>query len=117
MKKIYLKRYDNRRLYNTAQKKYVNLSEINELIKKGYSISVVDQKTGEDITNQVLLQIIYNIAIEHMSKISTSLLHKIIEFENYFYNEFFLKYLENIYGMFNIFLEEKKSENKEGENG
>ena len=114
MKKIHLKRYENRRIYNTKEKKYMNLNEISELIKKGYSIKVTDKKSGEDITNQILLQIIYNIALENISVFSSSFLHKIIEFESYFYNEIFLKSLENFYSMFNFFI--KGNKNKEGDN-
>ncbi len=115
MKEIILKRYENRRIYNLQQKKYVNLNDINEMIKKGEKVVIIDNKTGEDITNQILLQIIYNIALENLSIFSSAFLHKVIELENFFYNEIFLNYIKNFYSMFSLF-ENKFNKFQEGEN-
>lgn len=53
-----IRKYVNRRLYDTAQSRYVNLDDLRELITKGSSVKVVEQATGADITTPVLLQII-----------------------------------------------------------
>lgn len=53
-----IRKYVNRRLYDTAQSRYVNLDDLRELITKGTNIRVVEQATGTDITTPVLLQII-----------------------------------------------------------
>jgi polyhydroxyalkanoate synthesis repressor PhaR len=53
-----IRKYVNRRLYDTAQSRYVNLDDLRELIIKGAQIRVVEQATGSDITTPVLLQII-----------------------------------------------------------
>lgn len=53
-----IRKYVNRRLYDTAQSRYVNLDDLRELITKGSSVKVVEQATGTDITTPVLLQII-----------------------------------------------------------
>lgn len=53
-----IRKYVNRRLYDTAQSRYVNLDDLRELITKGSQVKVVEQATGIDITTPVLLQII-----------------------------------------------------------
>lgn len=53
-----IRKYVNRRLYDTAQSRYVNLDDLRELILKGSQVKVVEQATGADITTSVLLQII-----------------------------------------------------------
>jgi polyhydroxyalkanoate synthesis repressor PhaR len=51
-----IKRYANRKLYDTTDKKYITLDQISKLIKGGKEISVVDNKTGEDITSATVSQ-------------------------------------------------------------
>ncbi len=53
-----IKRYANRKLYDTTDKKYITLDGISELIKAGEEISVVDNKTGEDLTSSTISQIL-----------------------------------------------------------
>lgn len=55
---IKIKKYANRRLYNTATSCYVTLDDLAELIKKGEEFVVHDAKSNEDLTRQVLTQII-----------------------------------------------------------
>lgn len=55
---VTLKRYASRRLYDAGAKAYVTLEDIAKHIKEGRNVKVVDQKTGEDLTSQYLLQII-----------------------------------------------------------
>jgi len=52
-----LKKHANRRLYDTARKRYVSLDQIRELICEGVDIRVEDSRSGEDITRPILLQI------------------------------------------------------------
>lgn len=54
-----IKRYPNRKLYDTEAKEYVTLSGIAELIREGHEIQVVDHTTGEDLTAVTLTQIIF----------------------------------------------------------
>lgn len=56
---IVIKKYANRRLYNTATSSYVTLDHLCEMVKKGQDFTVHDAKTGEDITRSVLAQIIF----------------------------------------------------------
>src|SRR5438309_1202209 len=53
-----IKRYSNRKLYDTQESRYVTLEEIEEMIRAGREISVVDAATGEDLTSVTLAQII-----------------------------------------------------------
>jgi polyhydroxyalkanoate synthesis repressor PhaR len=55
---IIIKKYANRRLYNTRSSKYITLDYLAELTRKDIQFQVVDAKTGEDITHNVLTQII-----------------------------------------------------------
>ena len=54
-----IKRYPNRKLYNTQAKKYINLRELAQTIRDGYDIQVIDFSTGEDLTALTLTQIIF----------------------------------------------------------
>ena len=57
--KIVIKKYANRRLYNTGSSSYVTLENLAEMVKVGTDFVVFDAKTNEDITRQVLTQIIF----------------------------------------------------------
>jgi polyhydroxyalkanoate synthesis repressor PhaR len=57
--KIVIKKYANRRLYNTATSSYVTLEDLSRMVKEGTDFAVFDAKTGEEITRSVLTQIIF----------------------------------------------------------
>ncbi len=57
--KIVIKKYANRRLYNTATSSYVTLEDLSRMVKDGTDFAVFDAKTGDDITRSVLTQIIF----------------------------------------------------------
>ena len=56
--KVTIKKYANRRLYDTGSSSYITLDRLAAMIREGRDFEVVDAKTGEDITHQVLTQII-----------------------------------------------------------
>ena len=56
---VAIKKYANRRLYNTGTSTYVTLEDLATMVKKGEDFTVSDAKTGEDITRSVLTQIIF----------------------------------------------------------
>ena len=58
---IIIKKYANRRLYNTGTSTYVTLEDLAEMVKKGEEFTVQDAKTGDDITHPVLTQIIFEL--------------------------------------------------------
>ena len=53
-----IKKYENRRLYDTGSSRYINLEGVAELVRSGEDIVVVESKSGNDVTRQVLTQII-----------------------------------------------------------
>ena len=57
--RVVIKKYANRRLYNTASSSYVTLEHLSEMVKQGVNFVVYDAKTNEDITRTVLTQIIF----------------------------------------------------------
>lgn len=58
---VVVKKYGNRRLYDTSRSAYVNLEQVAELVKAGHEVQVVDAKTGEDLTQEVLLQVVMEV--------------------------------------------------------
>ena len=53
-----LKKYPNRKIYDSSEKRHVTISDISDMVKNYEALQVVDSKTGEDITRTILLQII-----------------------------------------------------------
>ena len=58
---VVIKKYANRRLYNTGTSTYVTLDDLAEMVKKGEDFTVQDAKSGDDITHPVLTQIIFEL--------------------------------------------------------
>ena len=73
-----IKRYDNRKLYDTETSEYVSLSDIAELVRHGETVEVVDKATGEDITAQTLTQIILEEGKSGPPVIPSDLLHTLL---------------------------------------
>lgn len=57
-KSILIKKYENRRLYDATNSRYVNLEEVAVFVQRGYDVRVIDAASGEDITRVILTQII-----------------------------------------------------------
>jgi len=93
---IELKKYTNRRLYNTKKKKFVTLSEVAELIRGGQQVKVTDAKTMEDVTAFILTQIVLDSAKNHNVLLQVPLLHLIIQYGDNTLSGFFEKYLQQI---------------------
>ena len=53
-----IKKYPNRRLYDTAESRYITLADIRDLVINGVDFSVIDKKSGDVITRSILLQVI-----------------------------------------------------------
>jgi len=73
-----IKRYANRKLYDTTDKKYITLTQLTAMIKEGVEISVVDNKSGDDITASVLAKMIAHGEKEGHKNLSTSALMRFI---------------------------------------
>jgi polyhydroxyalkanoate synthesis repressor PhaR len=74
-----IKRYSNRKLYDTQESRYVTLEDLEELIRQGKEISVVDASTGEDLTSVTLAQIILENERSRRAALPTAFLHQLIK--------------------------------------
>jgi polyhydroxyalkanoate synthesis repressor PhaR len=77
---IVVKKYANRRLYNTATSSYVTLDDLSAMVKQGSDFVVYDAKTGEDITRSVLTQIIVEEEQKGENLLPISFLRQLISF-------------------------------------
>jgi len=92
--KVLLKKYANRRLYDTEKSAYITLSQVSDMIREGRQVQVIDAKTEEDMTAFILTQIIVEEARKNNSLLPVPLLHLIIQYGENVLSEFFEKYLE-----------------------
>lgn len=92
--KVLLKKYANRRLYNTEKSAYVTLNQVADMIREGREVEVIDAKTEEDVTPFILTQIILEEARKKNALLPVPLLHMIIQYGENVLQEFFEKYLE-----------------------
>lgn len=77
---IIIKKYANRRLYDTSSSSYVTLDHLSELVRKGVDFEVRDAKTGEDLTRPVLTQIIYEYETKGEGALPLNFLRQLIGF-------------------------------------
>ena len=89
-----IKKYANRRLYDASQSRHVTLEDIREFIVQGEKVTVVEDKTGEDITRLILLQVIAEQEQFGKPILSGQLLESIIRFYGHGMQEFMSRYLE-----------------------
>jgi polyhydroxyalkanoate synthesis repressor PhaR len=89
-----IKKYANRRLYDASISKHVTLEDIRDLIVKGEKIRVVEDKTGEDITRLILLQVIAEQEQFGKPIMTTQLLESIIRYYGGPMQDFMARYLE-----------------------
>lgn len=75
---VIIKKYANRRLYNTAKSTYVTLDHLAEMVREGIDFVVRDAKSSEDITRSVLTQIIFEAEAKGASMLPTNFLRRII---------------------------------------
>jgi polyhydroxyalkanoate synthesis repressor PhaR len=91
---LLLKKYSNRRLYETEKSIYVTLDDVTNIIRHGRKIKVTDAKTGEDVTSAILTQIVFEEARKKKYLLPTPLLYLIIQYGENVLTDFFEKYLE-----------------------
>lgn len=77
---VTIKKYANRRLYNTGTSCYVTLDDLAVMVRNGEDFVVKDAKTGEDITRNVLTQIIFDAETKGQSLLPTTFLRQLIRF-------------------------------------
>lgn len=95
--KIVIKKYENRRLYDTSQSRYINLDDLAELIRQGADLQVVDAKTGEDLTRLTLTQIIMEDAKDQPAGLPLELLRQLIVASDRARQDFLMWYLRSAF--------------------
>lgn len=92
--KVVLKKYANRRLYDTEKRAFVSLEQIAKMVKQGLEVEISDDKTGEDVTAFILTQIVLEEAKKKTLLLPVSLLYLLIRYGDSVLSEFFDNYLE-----------------------
>ena len=92
---IIVKKYPNRRLYDTSKSQYINLDDIKAMINQHVEFQVLDSKSGADVTKSLLLQIISEQeATDQQSVLTNTLLKQLIRFYDSDQQAFLRQYLE-----------------------
>jgi polyhydroxyalkanoate synthesis repressor PhaR len=91
---IIIKKYANRRLYNTGTSSYITLEQLCLMVKEGVEFEVRDARTGEDITRQVLAQIIFEEENKGQHLLPIQFLRQLIRFYGDSLQAFLPSYLE-----------------------
>ncbi len=94
---VIIKKYGNRRLYDTAGSRYVNLDDLAEFIRRGKDVQVVDAKTGKDLTRVTLTQIITEDAKDKPTGLPLELLRQLIVASDEVRQEFVMWYLKSAF--------------------
>jgi polyhydroxyalkanoate synthesis repressor PhaR len=77
-KPVIIKKYGNRRLYDTTHSRYINQDEVAEMVREGHDVKVLDAATGEDLTRLVLTQIVVEDAKEPGSAFPVDILRQMV---------------------------------------
>ena len=108
-----IKKYPNRRLYDTQTSTYITLTDVKQLVLANEDFQVVDAKSGEDLTRSILLQIILEEESGGMPMFSSSMLAQIIRFYGHAMQGVMGSYLErNIQAFMEI--QERLAEQSKG---
>src|SRR4051812_32576001 len=93
-KTILIKKYENRRLYDSTNSRYVNLDEVAQILQRGDDVRVVDAASGEDITRLILTQIIVEDAKTPESNFPLDVLRQMVVASGKASQESALKYMK-----------------------
>jgi polyhydroxyalkanoate synthesis repressor PhaR len=94
---VVIKKYENRRLYDSSNSKYVNLDDIAAFIREGREVKVVDAKTGQDLTRVTLTQIITEDAKGKPTGLPVEMLRQLIVASDEARQEFVMWYLKSAF--------------------
>jgi len=99
-KTILIKKYENRRLYDTTGSRYVNLDEVARMLQRDEDVQVVDATTGEDITRLILTQIIVENAKTTNSDFPLDVLRQMVIASGQAGQESTLKYIKAMFDLY-----------------
>jgi polyhydroxyalkanoate synthesis repressor PhaR len=91
-----IKRYGNRKLYDSEAKRHISLEEIAQLVRGGEEIQVIDNTTNEDITSQTLTQVIYEEGKKGRNPLSSDVLHDVIRWGNHVLDDSLKQFRDSI---------------------
>jgi polyhydroxyalkanoate synthesis repressor PhaR len=94
---VVIKKYGNRRMYDTSASRYVNLDALAGMIREGKEVKVVDAKTGEDLTRLTLTQIISEDVKDKPTGLPLELLRQLIVASDQARQEFMMWYLRSAF--------------------
>ena len=102
---LVIKRYGNRRLYNTETKTYVNYSDLAKIVRDGNDVQVIDSTTKEDVTKAVLIQVILEEEKNNKTVLPTEFLFQLLRSREDSMQDFFKNHLS---ASFNAYLKTKE---------
>lgn len=95
-----IKKYPNRRLYDTEESRYITLADIRDLVLDKVDFTVIDKKTGDDITRSILLQVISEQELKGDAVMSRDFLSQVIRSYGKVMPGFMARYLEQSIALF-----------------
>jgi polyhydroxyalkanoate synthesis repressor PhaR len=94
---VLIRKYENRRLYDTSASRYVNLDDIAQMVREGKDVRIIDARTGEDLTRVILTQIITEDARDQPAGLPLELLRQLIMASDKAGREFVMWYLTSAF--------------------
>ena len=91
-KRLKIRKYPNRRYYDSTRSRHLTLEEIYQAIREGYEVEVTDSKTGQDITAKVLAQMIIELDAPKLGVFPVPLLHRLLRANEALVSDFTRKY-------------------------
>lgn len=91
---VLIKKYSNRRLYDTEKSEYITISQVADKIRSSRVVKVVDAGTGEDVTSYILTQILLEESRKKNILLPSDLLHMVIRFGDNVLSDFFQIHLQ-----------------------
>ena len=102
---LVIKRYGNRRLYNTETKSYVNYGDLAKIVRDGNDVQVIDSTSGEDVTKAVLIQVILEEEKNNKTVLPTEFLFQLLRSREESMQDFFKNHLAT---SFNAYMKTKE---------
>lgn len=102
---LIIKRYGNRRLYNTETRSYINYQDLAKIVRDGSDVQVIDSTTKEDVTKAVLIQVILEEEKNNQTVLPTEFLFQLLRTREDSVQDFFKNHLS---ASFNAYLKTKE---------
>jgi len=95
-----IRKYPNRRYYDATHRRHTGLAQIHKLILEGYNVRIVDVQTGDEITSQILIQILLEYEPAKLNVFSSELLTRAIRVSDSLLNDFVDRYFREAFEVF-----------------